>query len=1323
MRHWRFGITQKLTLVLVLFFALLLSGLGVLVYVNGRASLLAATQSELLLKAVDEQAALDNWVDERLANARALASTPSRIEDVALLTGAAPGSPTAQAAYDRLVRELQPRTGPGQPFLALNIIEPEQAQVIASTDPNEEDKYRETMPYFIDGRDGPYVQNVYYSFASSGPAMTVSAPIKAADGHLLGVLAGHLNLEEMDRIIQRRTGLRQTDDTFLVNTSNLFVTQPRLLPDPAVLQRGIHTVAIVHCLSRTDGVISAPDYRGVPAIIVYRWLADWEMCLIVKMDQSEAYAPVRTFGWQLLFAGGLALLAASALAYVVAQAFTRPILSLQQAAMRFGRGELDARAPDLRHDELGALALEFNQMAASIAAKDAQLRGYAAELEQKVEERTHALAASEAELRALIVAIPDVILVVDAEGRYLKIAPTRTDLLYRPSQELLGKMMGEVLPSELADKFLHWIQSALQGGQTVYCDYSLEIDGQEVHFAASISPMTDNSVLWVARDITQRKRDEDHLRYQAALIESVSDAIVASDAEFRLTAWNETAEALYGWTAAEVLGRNGLEIVRTDWPELSAEKMRGVIAETGRWFGEATQVRKDGTRFPAEISSTTIRDERGQITGYVSVNRDISGREEAQAALRESEERFRTAFEQAAVGIAHVSLAGDFLRLNQRFCDIIGYTQEEMQHLTFQDISYPEDLPTDLHYSRLVLSGQIKTHVTEKRYLCKDGSSVWSNLTASLVREPSGEPKYFMAVIEDISDRKKAEEEIKRINERFALATRSASMGVWEWDLQRNELIWDEQMLRLYGLQKEEFLGAYQAWVQGVHPEDKSRGDEEVQQALRGEKEFDTEFRVLWPNGTLRHIKGYGYVMRNAGGEPLRMTGVNYDITERKEAEEARRRYAARLEGVQAIDRAILAAQSPEAIGLATLKRLRQLIPYQSGSVILFDFANGVAHCAAVETDINLGMESGSTIALSQFSEPDILRLGPVRYIEDIALQTPRPPVLDRLLAEGIRCTISAPLLVQGQLLGELNLAATTAQAFEPEHLEIVREVADQLAIATHQSRLHQSLERHAEELEDRVMARTAELTAANKELEAFSYSVSHDLRAPLRSIDGFSRILLEEYAENLPEDGKRYLNLVRSNTQQMGELVDDLLAFSRLGRHPLNKQAVAPADLARHALDDLRSEQNGRTIDVQIGDLPLCQGDPALLKQVFANLLANALKYTRTREWARIEVGFLPLPGSLPGPLLSRKDTLPSSPEAEIVYFVRDNGVGFDMRYADKLFGIFQRLHRAEEYEGTGVGLAIVQRIINRHGGRVWAEAELDKGATFFFTIGGQND
>jgi light-regulated signal transduction histidine kinase (bacteriophytochrome) len=236
--------------------------------------------------------------------------------------------------------------------------------------------------------------------------------------------------------------------------------------------------------------------------------------------------------------------------------------------------------------------------------------------------------------------------------------------------------------------------------------------------------------------------------------------------------------------------------------------------------------------------------------------------------------------------------------------------------------------------------------------------------------------------------------------------------------------------------------------------------------------------------------------------------------------------------------------------------------------------------------------------------------------------------------------------------------------------------------------------------LEERVKARTSELEAANKELEAFSYSVSHDLRAPLRAVDGFSQAVLEDYGDELPEEGRNYLQTIRNGAQRMGALIDDLLTFSRLSRQPLEKQPTASTAMVRDVLDELGSPKDGREIDIRVDDLPPCQADPRLLKQVWMNLLSNAIKYTGRSDNPKIEVG-------------SKLEN------SEHVYFVADNGVGFDMQYAHKLFGVFQRLHRAEEFEGTGVGLATAQRIVHRHGGRVWADSTPGHGATFCFTLG----
>jgi len=237
------------------------------------------------------------------------------------------------------------------------------------------------------------------------------------------------------------------------------------------------------------------------------------------------------------------------------------------------------------------------------------------------------------------------------------------------------------------------------------------------------------------------------------------------------------------------------------------------------------------------------------------------------------------------------------------------------------------------------------------------------------------------------------------------------------------------------------------------------------------------------------------------------------------------------------------------------------------------------------------------------------------------------------------------------------------------------------------------------EDLEQRVRQRTSELEAANKELETFCYSVSHDLRAPLRGIGACSTDLVKEYGPQLPSDGQLLLEYIVSNTRRMTQLIDDLLRLSQLGRQRLSKQPVSISSLVGTVIAELRPENDGRQVQMQIGTLPDCVADASLLKQVFVNLLSNAYKFTRNKPSALIEIG-------------CRED------KGERIYFVRDNGAGFEMRYANKLFGVFQRFHNEREFEGTGVGLSIVQRIINRHGGRIWAEAEVDKGATFNFTL-----
>jgi signal transduction histidine kinase len=403
--------------------------------------------------------------------------------------------------------------------------------------------------------------------------------------------------------------------------------------------------------------------------------------------------------------------------------------------------------------------------------------------------------------------------------------------------------------------------------------------------------------------------------------------------------------------------------------------------------------------------------------------------------------------------------------------------------------------------------------------------------------------------------------------------------------------------------------------------------------------------------------------------------------------------HAERLRMLHEIDRAVLAEQMPEEVAAAVIGPLRELLDVPRAIVNRFDLAAGEVEWVAAAGRRRTHVGPGVRFSIGLMGDIEALRRGENQLIDVNAL--PVGPDSAALLASDVRYYMVVPMIAGGELLGALSFGGPSA-AFPKQHVAIVREVAAQLAIALSQARLLARVKGHAAELEARVRSRTAELEASNKELESFSYSVSHDLRAPLRAVDGYARMLEEDHGPRLDDEGRRLLAVVRRSSLRMGELIDDLLAFSRLGRQAPARRLLDMTALAREVVAELNG---GGTTRVDLATLPHASADPALLRQVWGNLVGNALKYSGKRQDARVEIG--------------GRETA-----AETVYWVRDNGVGFDMRYVGKLFGVFQRLHRSDEFPGTGVGLAIVQRVVARHGGRVWAEAKPGEGACFYFSL-----
>jgi len=632
-------------------------------------------------------------------------------------------------------------------------------------------------------------------------------------------------------------------------------------------------------------------------------------------------------------------------------------------------------------------------------------------------------------------------------------------------------------------------------------------------------------------------------------------------------------------------------------------------------------------------------------------------------------------------------------------------------------------------------------------------------------------------------ERKRAEECLRKSEDRLRKAQAMAHVGNWEIDLVSGQIWGSEEAFRIYGLARTS-PNLPLAMVQAVVlPQFRPQLNEALQQLISGQGKYDEEFQIRrQDDGKIRYIHSIAELVLDDQGKPTKILGVIQDITERKQMEIALRESEEHFRLLAENLTDMISRHTPEGIYVYVSPACRTLLGYEPHEMIgrsAFDFIHPddlpeisqshhfiLQNLTATTVQFRARRKNGEYVwlettsyAVCNTATGDVIELQASsrdihsRKLTELALEenehrlravidsAPFGAHLYELKPDG-RLVFTGANRSADQILGVDHrqfIGKSIEEAFPPlattEIPSAYRRVAAQgenyqtSQIDYEDGKIRGAFEVHAiqfgpnqmvaffhditerkraeeairllnEELEQRVIERTAQLEAANRELESFSYSVSHDLRAPLRAIDGFSRIIQSDFSQDLPQEAARLLGYVRASTQHMDRLIEDLLNFSRLIRQPLNKQTVQPAALVTDVLKTFASERDARNLEIRIGELPACQGDPVLLQQVWVNLIANALKYTRPRELAIIELGS------------QRSDV------GEVIYYVRDNGVGFDMAYADKLFGVFQRLHADSEFEGTGVGLALVKRIILRHGGHIWAEARPNQGATFYFTL-----
>ncbi len=665
---------------------------------------------------------------------------------------------------------------------------------------------------------------------------------------------------------------------------------------------------------------------------------------------------------------------------------------------------------------------------------------------------------------------------------------------------------------------------------------------------------------------------------------------------------------------------------------------------------------------------------------------DVTERKLVEKSLKESEEKYRVLFEGAGEGILVADVEEKvFKYANPAVCQMFGYTESEIIKLGVLDIHPKESLQMVLQEFE-AQSRTNKTLAADIPCLRKDGTVFYADISA---RPAVIEGRLMnIGLFTDITERKRVEEKIREKDIQFRKLSANLPDLIFQFTRKPDGTycvpIASEGIKNIFGCLPEDVVDDFTPIGKVIYPEDAERVIKDIEYSAKHLTFFTCEFRVQIPGKEVQWIFSRSSPEKLSDGS-ITWYGFNADITERKQAEEKITKLNELLYHLINSVKELSSAHDLKTIQQIVATSARKLTG-ADGATIVFKEGD---FCYYADEEAIEPLWKGKRFPLESCISGWVMLNKTYTVIKDI-YEDDRIPV-EAYIPTFVKSLAMVPIIINEPLGAIGNYWATNHTPTEIE-IQLLQTLADAAGRAIENVNLY-------EELEKRVKDRTAQLEASVKELEAFSYTVSHDLRAPLRAMDGFTRILIEDYAATLDAEALRLLNIITTNSKKMGNLVDDLLAFSRLGRQEMKYSEIDMRALAISVYRELVTDTEKDKIKFQIENIPAAFGDHNMIHQVWVNLIGNAIKYTRLSENPTIEIGF-------------------TQNGEETIYFIKDNGVGFDMAYYNKLFGVFQRLHSSKDFEGTGVGLAIIQRIIQRQSGRVWAIGKINEGATFFFTL-----